>query len=119
VSAATRITRQYLSLARRGLIKKPSAWHVHKLATFFAVDDSFFTREALESYDEFRIDDRLRRALTNPIIRQITLRASELGEPWQAFAFRMVEDLYALTRQRADVEAVPDVRPCGRSNRAQ
>ncbi len=105
VSAATRITRQYLSLARRGLIKKPSAWHVHKLAGFFAVDDSFFTREALGPEGEDRLDDRLLRALANPMIRHIALRASELSKPAQAVVFRMVEDVYALTT-RADAGGV-------------
>lgn len=97
MSAATRITRQYLSLARRGLIKKPSAWHVHKLAGFFAVDDSFFTREALGPEGEDRLDNRLLRALANPMIRHIALQASALSKPAQAVVFRMVEDVYALT----------------------
>lgn len=97
MSAATEITRQYLSLARRGLIKKPSAWHVHKLARFFEVDDSFFTRDVLGPEGEDAIDERVRQALANPIVRHIALRTNELSEPAQAVVFRMVEDVYALT----------------------
>jgi len=108
VSAATRITRQYLSLARRGLFKKPSAWYVHKIAEFVVVDDSFFTREALGPGGENRLDDRLLRALANPLIRHIARRASALSKPPQAVVFRMVEDVYALTAHYSSGTAATD-----------
>jgi len=112
VSAATGITRQYLSLARRGLIKKPSAWHVHKLARFFEVDDSFFTRDVLGPEGEDAIDERVRQALANPVVRHIALRTNELSEPAQAVVFRLVEDVYALTaRDNADGVAAQQSDP--------
>ncbi len=117
VSAATEITRQYLSLARRGLIKKPSAWHVHKLARFFEVDDSFFTRDVLGPEGEDAIDERVRQALANPIVRHIALRTNELSEPAQAVVFRLVEDVYALTAHAAAREAAPGDYSLARTGR--
>ncbi len=117
VSAATEITRQYLSLARRGLIRKPSAWHVHKLARFFEVDDSFFTRDVLGPEEEDAIDERVRQALANPVVRHIALRTNELSEPAQAVVFRMVEDVYALTAHAAGREAAPDDHSIVRTGR--
>ena len=110
VSRATGISVSYLSLARRGGIRKPSGEYLERLATFFKVDVS----EAFGSEGEQAAPpgSPLAKALGQPLVEDIALRAGQLTEEGRAFVIALMDEQYRrvqeLRRQREAQESVGD-----------
>ncbi len=99
----------YISLLRRGGIVMPPADRVQALADFFGVDVGYFTgRQPASPARESEVDEVLRRALADPLVRQIALRASEYGPAEQAFVLSVIESADALLGQRSGAEQSSD-----------
>jgi transcriptional regulator with XRE-family HTH domain len=100
VSAATgdQLTTSWLSLLRKGAIVRPGADKVQLLAQFFGVDASYFTGKQAPQQDEAGTDEdeELRRAISQPLIRQMALRAGRLDEADQARLYELVNQALAL-----------------------
>lgn len=100
VSAATedQLTTSWLSLLRKGAIVRPGADKIQLLADFFGVDASYFTGKQAPRQDEMGTaeDEELRRAIAQPLIRQMALRAGRLDEADQARLYELVNQALAL-----------------------
>lgn len=95
----------YISLLRRGGVVMPPADRVQALADFFGVDVGYFTgRQPTSQVREGEIDEALRRALADPLVRRIALRTSEYGPAEQAFVLSVIESTDALIAQRSGTE---------------
>jgi hypothetical protein len=87
----------------------PPADRVQALADFFGVDVGYFTGRQLASpARESEIDEVLRRALADPLVRRIALRTSEYGPAEQAFVLSVIESADALLGQRSGAEQSSD-----------
>ncbi len=99
----------YISLLRRGGIVMPPADRVQALADFFGVDVGYFTgREPASPARESEIDEALRRALADPLVRRIALRTAEYGPAEQAFVLSVIESADMLLGQRSGAEQPRD-----------
>jgi len=100
----------YISLLRRGGIVMPPADRVQVLADFFGVDVGYFTgRQPTSQGRGGEIDEALRRALADPLVRRIALRTSEYGPAEQAFVLSVIESANALLARRLGTEHPGDV----------
>ena len=94
----------YLSLLRRGgNVGLPSADKVKAIAKFFGVDiDYFLGAEPAEQSD--MVDPRLVRALADPQVRDIALRASAMSGLERQFLVRMLEQTHQMFSPRSRQE---------------
>ncbi len=84
-----RLTIGYLSMLRSGGITRPRLDKVRILADFFGVSVSYFTGNA--TANDAEISDALRQALMEPQVRELALRASELGPEERALYMRLLD----------------------------
>jgi transcriptional regulator with XRE-family HTH domain len=85
----------YLSLLRRGgNVGFPSADKVMALATFFGVDIGYFLGSAVSREATDAVDPDLIRALANPQVRDIALRASAMTETERQFIVHLLEQTH-------------------------
>jgi transcriptional regulator with XRE-family HTH domain len=114
VSAATgeRLTVAWLSLLRKGGIARPGADKIQLLADFFGVDASYFTGKQPRPKGDAEPDEELRRAMAQPLVREMALRASQLDEEDQERLLKLVEHALALgaraRRRREKAQSMPD-----------
>jgi transcriptional regulator with XRE-family HTH domain len=100
----------YLSMLRSGGITRPRLDKVQLLADFFGVSVSYFTGS--EGTPETEISDALRRALAEPEVRELALRAGELAPEERALYLRLLD--YAkevATRIRVEETTAPGDKP--------
>ena len=102
VSAATgeQLTTSWLSLLRKGAIGRPGADKIQRLADFFAVPSSHLMGKQLQPRGaddvETEQDEQLRRAIAQPLVRQMALRAGQLDEEDQERLFELVKQALSL-----------------------
>ncbi len=103
VAAATddALTTSWLSLLRKGAIARPGADKIQRLADFFGVEAAYFTGRQPQPRDDTQQDVELRRVMSQPLVREMALRAGELDEEDQQHLFDLVNQALALgTRTR-------------------
>lgn len=115
VSAATgeQLTVAWLSLLRNGGIARPGADKIQLLADFFGVDASYFTGKQPRPKGDGEPDEELRRAMAQPLVREMALRASQLDEEGQEWLLKLVEHALALgkrarRRRQQEAQSMPD-----------
>jgi len=86
-----KLTIAYLSLLRKGGIKNPSIDKVQLIADFFGVSTTYFTDDGVASTTDRELSEALRRALAEPKVRQLALRASELGPEEHDLYLRLLD----------------------------
>ncbi len=97
------LTTSWLSLLRKGAIARPGADKIQRLADFFAVEASYFTGRQPQPKDDTETtqDAELRRVMSQPLVREMALRAGALDEEDQKRLFDLVNQALALgTRTR-------------------
>ena len=92
------MTTSWLSLLRKGAIARPGADKIQLLADFFRVDAAYFTgkRPHPRTGDETQQDEQLRRAMDQPLVRQMALRASQLDQEDQERLFELIKHALSL-----------------------
>jgi len=105
VSRETGISISYLSLARRGGIRKPSGEYLERLAKFFKVGVS----EAFGSEREqvAPLGSPLAEALGQPLVEDIALRAGQLTEEGRAFVIVLMDEQYRRIQELRQQREVP------------
>jgi transcriptional regulator with XRE-family HTH domain len=88
VSKATGMSVPYLSILRKGSIGAVSLQRADALARFFHVSLDYFSQEG-PPVDS--IDDLVRAALAQPLVREVTLRAGQVGTPQRALVLQMLD----------------------------
>jgi hypothetical protein len=88
VSKATGMSVPYLSILRKGTISAVPFHRVEALARFFHVPLDYFSREG-PPVDT--MDDLVREALAQPLVRELTLRAGKVGIAQRALVLQMLE----------------------------
>jgi transcriptional regulator with XRE-family HTH domain len=80
-----KLSMSYLSLLRKGGVAAPSGDKLQVLADFFGVPVSYFTATQVpQELAASEIDEDLLRALRNPMVRELALRAERMGrEEWE------------------------------------
>jgi hypothetical protein len=78
----------YLSILRKGSIGAVSLQRADALARFFHVSLDYFSQEG-PPVDS--IDDLVRAALAQPLVREVTLRAGQVGTPQRALVLQMLD----------------------------
>ncbi len=121
VAAATgdELTTSWLSLLRKGVTARPGADKIQHLADFFGVDASYFTGKQPQSRDNAETvqDAELRQVMSQPLVREMALRAGKLDEDDQKRLFDLVNQALALgTRTRLARERQ---EPYGQAEQAQ
>ena len=98
VAAATddELTTSWLSLLRKGAIARPGADKIQRLADFFGVEASYFTGRQPQPRDDTQQDAELRRVMSQPLVREMALRAGALDEEDQQRLFDLVNQALAL-----------------------
>ncbi len=92
VAKETGISAAYISQLRNGEVKMPSAERVQALARVFGIDPEYFTGMHFDQAQTVLSDDAaVERALTKPLVREVALRAGELGEGERALILEMME----------------------------
>lgn len=86
-----RLTIAYLSLLRKGGIQHPSLDKVELLADFFGVSVTYFTDKEGAVYVDDEMSEALRKALAEPRVRELALRASELGPAEHDLYIRLLD----------------------------
>lgn len=108
VAAVTGISPAYLSQLRNGSVKMPSGDRVQALATFFGVAPEYFTGVHVDpARTAAGRDDEIERALSKPLVREVALRAGEMGEGERALILEMMErasERAARIRARRDAQ---------------
>jgi transcriptional regulator with XRE-family HTH domain len=108
VAAATGISPAYLSQLRSGAVKMPSGDRVQALAAFFGVAPEYFTGVHVDpARAAAGRDSEIERALSKPLVREVALRAGELGEGERALILEMMErasERAAQIRARRDAQ---------------
>jgi len=94
----------YLSMLRSGDITRPRFDKVQVLAEFFGVSVSYFTDT--EEADA-KISNALRQALAEPQVRELALRASELGAEERALYMRLLDYAKEVAARIRAEEAAP------------
>lgn len=103
----------YLSLLRRGgNVGLPSADKVKALSDFFSVDIGYFLGAEHSAGLSEAIDPELVRALANPQVRDIALRASALTDVERQFIVQMLEHAHGIFSR------TPEHKPPARSTNA-
>jgi len=100
VAAATddALTTSWLSLLRKGVTARPGADKIQRLADFFGVEPSYFTGKQPQPRGDTETaqDVELRRVMSQPLVREMALRAGELDEEDQKRLFDLVNQALAL-----------------------
>lgn len=93
VAKETGISPAYISQLRNGEVKMPSGERVQALARVFGIDPEYFTGMHFDPAQMVSSDDdaAVERALTKPLVREVALRAGELGEGERALVLEMME----------------------------
>ena len=88
VSKATGLSVPYLSILRKGTIGAVSLHRAATLARFFRVPLDYFSQEGLPVDT---MDDLVREALAQPLVREVALRAAKVDVAQRALLLQMLE----------------------------
>ncbi len=102
VSAGTegKLSVSYINAFRRGRVAIPGADKVQALADFFEVSPSYFTGSRAPSTTEGQqVDEVARQVMSNAMLRQISVGASELDDEQQAAILKLIEHARTLGKQ--------------------
>ncbi len=104
VAAHTGMSASYLSGLRRGKVTGPGADKVAALARFFGVEMAYFMgSERVELPETTAGDDRLRKALENPLVREITITTGDFNrEQW--------DHMLAILEHQVEIQRIADER---------
>jgi len=104
VAARTGMSPSYLSGLRRGKVTGPGADKVAALARFFGVEMAYFMgSERVELPDATVGDDRLRKALENPLVREIAVTTGDFNrEQW--------DHMLAILEHQVEIQRIADER---------
>jgi len=106
VAKETGISAAYISQLRNGEVKMPSGGRLHALARVFGIDPEYFTGVSFDPAQTAPSgDDAVERALTKPLVREMALRAGELGEGERALVLEMME---RASKRAAEIRAQRD-----------
>jgi transcriptional regulator with XRE-family HTH domain len=103
----------YISALRRGQIAMPPADRVQLLADVFRVDIGYFfgkSPPAQPDGEESAEQVELRRALADPTVSSIALRAGRLGPAERELVMQTLEWAERRSRRDRDAEVVKDAR---------
>ncbi len=104
VAAHTGMSASYLSGLRRGKLTGPGADKVAALARFFGVEMAYFMgSERVELPEATAGDDRLRKALENPLVREIAITTGDFNrEQW--------DHMLAILEHQVEIQRIADER---------
>jgi len=104
VAARTGMSASYLSGLRRGKVTGPGADKVAALARFFGVEMAYFMgSERVELPATTAGDDRLRKALENPLVREIAITTGDFNrEQW--------DHMLAILEHQVEIQRIADER---------
>ena len=104
VAAHTGMSASYLSGLRRGKVTGPGADKVEALARFFGVEMAYFMgSERVELSAATAGDDRLRKALENPLVREIAITTGDFNrEQW--------DHMLAILEHQVEIQRIADER---------
>ena len=104
VAARTGMSASYLSGLRRGKVTGPGADKVAALARFFGVEMAYFMgSERVELPATTVGDDRLRKALENPLVREIAVTTGDFNrEQW--------DHMLAILEHQVEIQRIADER---------
>jgi transcriptional regulator with XRE-family HTH domain len=104
VAERTGMSASYLSGLRRGKVTGPGADKVEALARFFGVDMAYFMgSERVELPATTAGDDRLRKALENPLVREIAITTGDFNrEQW--------DHMLAILEHQVEIQRIADER---------
>jgi len=104
VAARTGMSASYLSGLRRGKVTGPGADKVAALARFFGVEMAYFMgSERVELPAATAGDDRLRKALENPLVREIAITTGDFNrEQW--------DHMLAILEHQVEIQRIADER---------
>jgi len=103
----------YISALRRGQIAMPPADRVQLLADVFRVDIGYFFGKSPPVHHDDRESveqGELRRALADPTVSSIALRAGRLGPAERALVMQTLEWAERRSRRDRDAEVAKDAR---------
>jgi len=103
----------YISALRRGQIAMPPADRVQLLADVFRVDIGYFFGKSSPVHHDDRESaeqGELRRALADPTVSSIALRAGRLGPAERALVMQTLEWAERRSRRDRDAEVAKDAR---------
>jgi len=98
VSKATGLSVPYLSILRKGTIGAVSLHRAATLARFFRVPLDYFSQEG-PPVDT--MDDLVREALAQPLVREVTLRVGKVGVAQRALVLQMLEQAEHVLQEQA------------------
>ena len=98
VSKGTGLSVPYLSILRKGTIGAVSLHRAATLARFFRVPLDYFSQEG-PPVDT--LDDLVREALAQPLVREVTLRAGKVGLAQRALLLQMLEHAEHVLQEEA------------------
>ncbi len=98
VSKATGLSVPYLSILRKGTIGAVSLHRAATLARFFRVPLDYFSQEG-PPVDT--MDDLVREALAQPLVREVTLRVGKVGVAQRALLLQMLENAEHVLQEKA------------------
>lgn len=104
VSKATGLSVPYLSILRKGTIGSVSLQRAAALAQFFHVSLDYFRQEGppVDTMDEL-----MREALAQPLVREVALRAGKVGTAQRALVLQMLEHADQVLQEIAREPAPP------------
>jgi len=104
VAAQTGMSASHLSGLRRGKVTGPGADKVAALARFFGVEMAYFMgSERVELPEATAGDDRLRKALENPLVREIAITTGDFNrEQW--------DHMLAILEHQVEIQRIADER---------
>jgi transcriptional regulator with XRE-family HTH domain len=98
VSKATGLSVPYLSILRKGTIGAVSLHRAATLARFFRVPLDYFSQEE-PPVDT--MDDLVREALAQPLVREVTLRVGKVSVAQRALVLQMLEQAEHVLQEQA------------------
>ena len=98
VSKATGLSVPYLSILRKGTIGAVSLHRAATLARFFRVPLDYFSQEG-PPVDT--MDDLVREALAQPLVREVTLRVGKVGVAQRALVLQMLGQAEHVLQEQA------------------
>jgi len=104
VSKATGMSVPYLSILRKGSIGAVSLQRADALARFFHVSLDYFSQEG-QPVDS--MDDLVRAALAQPLVREVTLQAGKVGMPQRALVLQMLDHAEHVLQDLAATPGAP------------
>lgn len=107
VSKATGLSVPYLSLVRKGAIRDVSLQRVAILARFFRVSLAYFCPE---SPPVEPLDDDVREALAQPLVRELALRVARVGMAQRALVLAILHHADQVLGETAALPAAPPAR---------